>query len=171
MSADGETDMTDYISRESVLKILSDKNAAWDAYQKVQSLPAADVVPMDFHERCLEIEIEKRLALEKSAVESTIAKGKLNLFARWVAKKVVDENFEMDAGAFAEVCCRKLRHLGIVTDDEDNWIFNPTNADNIRAMTDEELAHLLHSAEEHLFTGNLWNYEKWTEWLKQEASE
>ena len=44
-----------------------------------------------------------------------------------------------------------------------------TNADRIRAMTDEELAHLLHSAEEHLFTGNLWNYEKWTEWLKQEA--
>ena len=46
-----------------------------------------------------------------------------------------------------------------------------TNADRIRAMTDEELAHLLHSAEEHLFTGNLWNYEKWTEWLKQEASD
>lgn len=46
-----------------------------------------------------------------------------------------------------------------------------TNADKIRAMTDEELAHLLHSAEEHLFTGNLWNYEKWTEWLKQEAEE
>jgi len=44
-----------------------------------------------------------------------------------------------------------------------------TNADRIRAMTDEELAHLLHSAEEHLFTGNLWNYEKWTEWLKEEA--
>ena len=46
-----------------------------------------------------------------------------------------------------------------------------TNADRIRAMTDEELAHLLHSAEEHLFTGNLWNYEKWMDWLKQEASE
>ena len=46
-----------------------------------------------------------------------------------------------------------------------------THADRIRAMSDEELAHLLHSAEEHLFTGNLWNYEKWTEWLKQEASE
>lgn len=45
-----------------------------------------------------------------------------------------------------------------------------TNADRIRAMTDEELAHLLHSAEEHLFTGNLWNYDKWTEWLKQEAT-
>lgn len=46
-----------------------------------------------------------------------------------------------------------------------------TNADRIRGMTDEELAHLLHSAEEHLFTGNLWNYDKWTEWLKQEAND
>ena len=45
----------------------------------------------------------------------------------------------------------------------------PSNADRIRSMTDEELAHLLHSAEEHLFTGNLWNYEKWTKWLKEEA--
>ena len=46
-----------------------------------------------------------------------------------------------------------------------------TNADRIRIMTNEELAHLLHSAEEHLFTGNLWNYEKWTEWLKQEVDD
>lgn len=46
-----------------------------------------------------------------------------------------------------------------------------TNADRIRIMTNEELAHLLHSAEEHLFTGNLWNYEKWTEWLKQEVED
>lgn len=60
--------MSDYISRESVLQILSGKNAVWDAYQKVQSLPAADVVPMDFHERCLQIEIQKRIALEKADV-------------------------------------------------------------------------------------------------------
>lgn len=46
-----------------------------------------------------------------------------------------------------------------------------TNADRIRSMSDEELAHLLHSAEEHLFTGNLWNYEEWTAWLKQEATD
>jgi hypothetical protein len=36
-------------------------------------------------------------------------------------------------------------------------------------MSDEELAHLLYSAEEHLFTGNLWNYKKWTDWLRQDA--
>ena len=41
-----------------------------------------------------------------------------------------------------------------------------TNADRIRQMTDEELAHLLHTAEEHIFSGNLWNYEQWRKWLK-----
>lgn len=46
-----------------------------------------------------------------------------------------------------------------------------TNGDRIRAMTDEELAHLLHDAEEHLFTGNLWNWEQWIEWLKKEVEE
>ena len=35
--------MSDYISRASVLQILSDKNAAWNAYSKVLALPAADV--------------------------------------------------------------------------------------------------------------------------------
>ena len=37
--------MSDYISREAVLKILSGKNAAWNAYSQVSALPAADVRP------------------------------------------------------------------------------------------------------------------------------
>lgn len=41
-----------------------------------------------------------------------------------------------------------------------------SNADRIRSMPDEELAHLLHTAEEHIFSGNLWNYEQWRKWLK-----
>lgn len=71
-------------------------------------------------------------------------------------------------------CKRFLLHMEKREDASKCRGFIPkplTNADRIRSMTDEELAHLLHSAEEHLFTGNLWNYEKWTEWLKQEASE
>lgn len=35
----------------------------------------ADVVPMDFHERCLQIEIQKRMALEKTDVRP-VARGK-----------------------------------------------------------------------------------------------
>ena len=46
-----------------------------------------------------------------------------------------------------------------------------TNADRIRSMTDEELAHLLYTVEESIFTGNLWSYKQWTVWLKQEATD
>lgn len=46
-----------------------------------------------------------------------------------------------------------------------------TNADNVRSMTDEDLAYLLYTAEEHIFNGNLWNYEQWQAWLKSPAEE
>lgn len=46
-----------------------------------------------------------------------------------------------------------------------------TNADRIRAMTDEELAVFLSQTEEHLFTGNLWSIKTWNEWLKKEVEE
>lgn len=68
--------------------------------------------------------------------------------------------------------CRKCADFEWCNEHEECGLFKPkkmTNADVVRSMTNEELAHLFHSAEEHLFTGNLWNYEKWTEWLKQEA--
>ena len=74
-------------------------------------------------------------------------------------------------------CTEDLHCTKYSDDDSESWCVlgpctaeTPSNGDKIRRMTDEELAHLLHSAEEHLFTGNLWNYEKWTEWLKQEAT-
>lgn len=40
-----------------------------------------------------------------------------------------------------------------------------TNADRIRAMSDEELASLLHNADEH------WIWEHWLKWLKKEVEE
>lgn len=83
--------MTDYISRESFLERV---DGIWDcadmvfepndhccraddcasckwretknAIRKIAAnIPAADVVPKDFHERCLQIEIQKRMELEK----------------------------------------------------------------------------------------------------------
>ena len=35
-----------------------------DAMHILDSIPAADVVPKEYHERCLEIEIQKRMAIE-----------------------------------------------------------------------------------------------------------
>lgn len=37
--------MTEYIKREDVLKILSEKNAPWNGYVKCRELPAEDVLP------------------------------------------------------------------------------------------------------------------------------
>lgn len=39
--------MNDLISRQDVLKILSSKNAAWDAYDKVKLLPSAQLDPQE----------------------------------------------------------------------------------------------------------------------------
>ena len=71
--------MTDYISRdaaiESFRKNLDGGYVLTNDAQTthiLQSLPAADVVPMDFHERCLRIEIQKRMALEKADVREVV---------------------------------------------------------------------------------------------------
>ena len=36
--------MSDYLKREDVVRILSERNAAWNAYEMVVILPAADAV-------------------------------------------------------------------------------------------------------------------------------
>ena len=38
--------MAEYIKREDVLKILSEKNAPWNGYVKCKELPAEDVQPV-----------------------------------------------------------------------------------------------------------------------------
>ena len=67
------------------------------------------------------------------------------------------------------------RALKLYTEAESKHLFTPsepiTNADRIRAMTDEELAVFLSQVEEHLFTGNLWSIKTWNEWLKKEAED
>lgn len=77
---------SDYISRDEARNAISKdvaekwrKTSWWDdrraveafvyganvALDAISNLPAADVVPKDFHERCLQIEIQKRMALKK----------------------------------------------------------------------------------------------------------
>ena len=43
----------------------------------------------------------------------------LERFAEWVAEEVMREDF--GDGFFAEVACRKLYRLGIITMDGDKW--------------------------------------------------
>lgn len=43
-------------------------------------------------------------------------------FCEFVAKMVLRDDFEENAGANAEFLCRKLSKLGIVKADEDKWV-------------------------------------------------
>lgn len=43
-------------------------------------------------------------------------------FCEFVAKMVLSDDFEENAGANAEFLCRKLSKLGIVKADEDKWV-------------------------------------------------
>lgn len=72
--------MTDYVERSEVLRVIGeydcrgfaveDVRAITDGCKKaVSELPTAEVVPADFHERCLLLEIQKRFELEKELNE------------------------------------------------------------------------------------------------------
>jgi hypothetical protein len=43
-------------------------------------------------------------------------------FCEFVAKMVLRDDFEENAGANAELLCRKLSKLGIVKTNEDKWV-------------------------------------------------
>ncbi len=43
-------------------------------------------------------------------------------FCEFVAKTVMEEDFEINAGANAEIFCRKLADLGIIRADGDSWV-------------------------------------------------
>lgn len=50
-------------------------------------------------------------------------------FAHFVAREVVNEDFEDTAGSFAEIACRKLHALGIVEEDGDRWAYEWEDSD------------------------------------------
>lgn len=48
--------------------LVGDKLISTDSFKNfLRNRPAVDAVPMDFHERCLQLEIQKRFAAEKAA--------------------------------------------------------------------------------------------------------
>ena len=59
---------------------------------------------------------------------------------------------------------------GITKYTDESWI--KTNADKIRAMTDEELSKKISGIESFALTcGGGWPPEKWLDWLKQEVKD
>ena len=63
--------MSEYIKREDVLSILASKGAAWDAYNKVQQLPAADVVERKHGEwEDIEVEYLDKMSIQPDSIAS-----------------------------------------------------------------------------------------------------
>ena len=67
-----------------------------------------------------EYPMDYQIALDKAikALEQEPYKD----FCEFVAKMILRDDFEENAGANAEFLCRKLSKLGIVKADEDEWV-------------------------------------------------
>lgn len=61
------------------------------------------------------------------------SKRQLLRFAEWVARQVMQPDFEETAGTFAECACRKLFYLGIVKIEADGceqkWVYDGEDGD------------------------------------------
>lgn len=64
------------------------------------------------------IKVDLEYDLEYEKVEQNLYKD----FCEFVAKMVLRDDFEENAGANAEFLCRKLSKLGIVKADKDKWV-------------------------------------------------
>lgn len=81
---------------------------------------------------CFENE-EKRLECEKCAEDHEqlaiwLKEYKQLLdFAKWVTTEILDDNWEDNIGAFAEIACRKLNKFGLVKADGNMWVKTERN--------------------------------------------
>lgn len=50
-----------------------------------------------------------------------VTKTDYKSFAEWVASEIFTEDWEFNKDSFAEIACRKLSKLGIVTSEGDVW--------------------------------------------------
>lgn len=103
----------DLISREYMIERIRNSGYAEQIKDNlllmVRMAPAVDAVPMDFHDRCMQIEIRKRLDLE--------------WFVKWVMDEIFSENWEDNRIDFDELACRKLVKMGYVAVDEENDLY------------------------------------------------
>jgi hypothetical protein len=51
-------------------------------------------------------------------------------FAEWVADEIFDEEWENNKDSFAEIACRKLEKLGLVRQEDNEWIKESSDADS-----------------------------------------
>ena len=57
--------------------------------------------------------------------------NKYKEFCEWVAHEVLSDDFELNAGSFAELACRKLNKLEIVSELDNEWVIFETEEDDV----------------------------------------
>lgn len=65
---------------------------------------------------------ETDIILTREGYEEALEQNPYKDFCESVAKMVLRDDFEENAGANAEILCRKLSKLGIVKADKDKWV-------------------------------------------------
>ena len=95
------TEMAEYIKREDVLKILSEKNAPWNGYVKVKELPTEPVI-----EPSVYVTNIKKLVKDYDALEDQVntLEGKL---PKWipVTERLPEERINPNTRDFEYVLC------------------------------------------------------------------
>lgn len=70
--------------------------------------------------------------------------AKVQEFLNFVAREVIQDDFEMNAGSFAELACRRLVDLGIMTKEEKEdgnyYVFEDPDFDEEDEETEESEA-------------------------------
>lgn len=70
--------------------------------------------------------------------------AKVQEFLNFVAREVIQDDFEMNAGSFAELACRRLVDLGIMTKEEKEdgnyYVFEDPDFDEEDEDTEESEA-------------------------------
>ena len=75
---------------------------------------------LNFAINSIKVDLAYDLAYEEA--ESEDKENPYKDFCEFVAKMILNDDFEENAGANAEFLCRKLSKLGIVKADEDEWV-------------------------------------------------
>lgn len=77
---------------------------------------------VNFAEELKDVFEEEEVDFADKCRECGARYGRYKDFCEYVAKMVLRDDFEENAGANAEFLCRKLSKLGIVKTDEDEWV-------------------------------------------------
>ena len=117
--------------------------------------------------------IERILAVQEIMLKHDIEANSVTLNGRKYGKLIENCPYNMKPTIFGMA----VKADYALPDDYDFLVqYEPpqpkTNADRIRAMTDEELAKKMSGLESFALTcGGGWPPEKWLDWLKEEAKE